>query len=258
MPTSLHRTIVYGPVLSRRLGVSLGLNLSPTDGKVCTFDCIYCECGLHRQRLPMSPPPTATEVREALSQVLHDLAAEGVTVDSITMAGNGEPTVNPHFPAIMDAVCDLRDSLAPSARISVLTNATRMGVPAVASALGRADDTIAKLDAAEPDLVRLIDRPYGGYDVEGMIRTLAGFEGHLTIQTMFLTGVVGKRRVDNTGDASVAAWLEALRRIRPKAVMVYTIDRATPVETLRKASPRTLDAIADRVRAIGLDALVSY
>lgn len=258
MPTKLHPGLVYGPVHSRRLGLSLGVNLLPGDGKVCSFDCLYCECGSNRQRVTRTPLPTAAELAQALETRLRELAAKGRRPDVITLAGNGEPTLNPEFPQIVDAVLRLRAQLAPAARVTVISNGTQAGRPEVHAALMRVDDNLFKLDTVSPDYISLLDQPNPGYDVRRQIELARSFNGHVTIQTMFLTGTANGHSVDNTGEKYVGPWLDALREIAPEAATVYTVARDTPVPGLAKAPADVLDGIADRVRALGIPCSVGY
>lgn len=259
MPTVLYSSPIFGPVHSRRLGLSLGINLMPDDGKICTFDCIYCECGFNSQRRPHRPRPTREEVARGLEARLADMAAAGQMPDVLTFAGNGEPTAHPDFAAIIDDTIRLRDRYCPQARVSVLSNSTRAGKPDVHAALMRVDNNILKLDTADPGYIARVDRPAVPYDVEQIIETLCSFGGHVVIQSIFMKGSDCEGRdADNTGEAYVGPWLAALQRIRPRQVMVYTIDRETPDSALRKASREELDRIADRVRAAGIDVEVAY
>ena len=259
MSTVIYPSPIFGPVHSRRLGVSLGINLLPADGKVCSFDCIYCECGLNRERRAKEKMPTRDAVRTALERRLQQMAAEGPTPDVLTFAGNGEPTLHPDFPAIIEDTRVLRDRYCPKARISVLSNATQILRPDVFAALCRVDNNILKLDTVDADFIRQVDCPTGHYAVEAIVEGLARFRGHAIIQTMFLTGTDAQgNTVDNTSAHYVTPWLEALRMIGPEAVMIYTIDRETPVSSLRKAAPEVLDAIAEQVRALGIRCSVAY
>ena len=259
MSTVIYPSPIFGPVISRRLGVSLGINLMPADGKICTFDCIYCECGLNAQRRPTMKRPSTDEVAKALEDKLKEMTAEGRLPDVLTFAGNGEPTVHPDFPAIIDAVTALRDRYCPQAKVSVLSNATRAGVPAVREALMKVDNNIQKLDTISPDYIRRINQPTGHYDVAEVIDHLKAFGGHVIIQTMFMTGRdLEGNDADNTADTYVTPWLEAVKAIKPEKVMIYTIDRETPDLNLRKASHEVLDAIARRVAEAGLEVSVSY
>ena len=258
MSTVIYPSPIFGPVHSRRLGVSLGINLMPADGKICTFDCIYCECGFNADRRPALPRPTRDEVREALTLRLEQMRREGPAPDVLTFAGNGEPTAHPEFAAIVDDVIALRDRFFPSARISVLSNATRAHLPEVKKALLRVDNNILKLDTVDPDYIRRVNRPVGAYDVHRVVETLAGYDGRLIVQTMFMRGSDAEGSVDNTSDRYVLPWLDAVRTIRPQAVMIYTIDRETPDHDLLKATHDDLDRIAALVQAAGIPCTVSY
>ncbi|MBQ8050122.1 MAG: radical SAM protein [Bacteroidaceae bacterium] len=254
MSTIIYPSPIFGPVRSRRLGVSLGINLLPRDGKWCSFDCLYCECGLNEERRAQAPLPTRQEVREALERQLQQMHKEGPRPDVLTFAGNGEPTLHPHFPEIVDDVARLRDQYFPEARISVLSNSTQIHRPKVREALLRTDNPIMKLDTTDMDFIRRMDRPQGHYDVGRIVALLAEMSPQVIIQTMFLTGL----GFDNTGDNYVQPWLEALRQIQPRQVMIYTVDRETPVRGLEKASREKLDEIAEKVRQAGFCCSVSY
>lgn len=262
--TIIYPSPIFGPVHSRRLGISLGINLMPADGKVCTFDCIYCECGLNAERRPTLPRPSREEVAAALEKKLREMAAEGQHPDVLTFAGNGEPTAHPQFAGIIDDTIRLRDLLCPKAKVSVLSNATQLHRPDVVEALLRVDNNIQKLDTVDAEFIRRVDRPVSPrYDVEQVIEQLQAFRGHVIIQTMFLRqggqggqGVQGG--LDNTSDYYVLPWLEAVKRIQPEQVMVYTIDRETPVAGLTKATHEELDHIRDLVIAAGIPCSASY
>ena len=259
MSTVIYPSPIFGPIHSRRLGVSLGINLLPADGKFCTFDCIYCECGLNADHRPHAKLPTRETVREALEDRLQRMTKEGPRPDVLTFAGNGEPTTHPNFPEIIDDTIALRDRYFPNAHISVLSNATQVVRPEVHNALMLVDNNIQKLDTVDLDFIHRVDRPTGHYDLEAIIRQLAAFNGHVIIQTMFLGGTDEEGfDVQNTSKRFVDPWLETLQRIRPEKVMIYTIDRETPVRTLEKATPAVLDEIAERVQALGLECSVAY
>ena len=250
---------VFGPVRSRRLGVSLGINLMPADGKLCTFDCIYCECGFNADHRPHRPRPTRREVAEALERQLQKMADEGTPPDVLTFAGNGEPTAHPEFADIVHDTLALRDRYFPQAQVSVLSNSTMLHRPEVVAALRKVDNNILKLDTVSDDYVRRVDRPAAAaFSAAKVVDALAAFAGHVVVQTLFMGGEHDGRSVDNTGEEYVGPWIEALRRIGPQKVMVYTIDRETPAPHLRKASPETLDAIAERVREAGFEVEVGY
>lgn len=258
MSTIIFPSPIFGPVHSRRLGVSLGINLLPEDGKWCSFDCVYCECGLNAQRKARKPLPTREEVAQALEAKLQEMQAQGPKPDVFTFAGNGEPTMHPQFPEIMADTLALRDRYCPEAHISVLSNATQLGRPRVVEALLRADNAILKLDTVDEAYIRLVDRPQGNYRVDQLVEQLAALGGRIILQSMFLTGTLEGHDVDNTTPRYVEPWLRAVERIAPRQVMIYTIDRETPVGTLRKAPPHQLDEIARQVRRLGIPCSVSY
>ncbi len=254
MSTIIYPSPIFGPVQSRRLGISLGINLLPPDGKVCSFDCIYCECGFNEAHRPKQPLPTREQVAEALERKLRQMQEDGQMPDVLTFAGNGEPTCHPHFAEIIDDTILLRDQYCPKAKVSVLSNSTMIHRPVVHDALLRVDNNILKLDTIDPDFIRQVDRPNGPYDVEAIIERMKAFHGHVIIQTMFLKGL----GIDNTTDRYVSPWLEAVKAIAPSQVMIYTIDRETPDHSLRKATREELDAIRDRVIAAGIPCTASY
>ena len=255
MSTIIYPSPIFGPVHSRRLGISLGINLMPSDGKVCTFDCIYCECGLNHEHRPTLPRPSRKEVAEALEKKLKEMTADGALPNVLTFAGNGEPTAHPAFAEIIDDTIALRNSYCPNAKVSVLSNATMIGRAKVREALMKVDNNIQKLDTVSIDYIRLVDRPTSrAYNVEKVVDNLKLFRGHVIIQTMFLHGC----RADNTSDEYVSPWLEAVKAIAPESVMIYTIDRETPFEGLEKASREELNAIRDRVIAEGIPCSASY
>ena len=230
----------------------------PSDGKICTFDCIYCECGLNCERRPVSGRPTRLEIRNALEQRLTAMSAEGVEPNVLTFAGNGEPTAHPDFAGIIDDVTELRDRFFPKAKVTVLGNGTRIMKKPVFDALLKVDNNIQKLDTVDIEFIRAFDRPAGNYDLDRIIETLKAFNGHVIIQTMFLGGTALGRSFDNTSEKYVAPWIDAVRYIAPEKVMIYTIARETPFTTLEKASPQVLDSIARRLRSYGLETSVSY
>ena len=258
MSTVIYDSPVFGPVHSRRLGVSLGINLLPRGGKVCSFDCIYCECGLNSERRTKNPLPTADEVESRLRSKLLEMKQDGLVPDVLTFAGNGEPTLHPHFPEVVDRVRRVRDELCPSAKMSILSNATQIRRPEIREALRHFDNNILKLDTVCPEYINLVDRPQGHYDVEEQIRCLAMFQGQCIIQTMLMRGEYEGHDLDNTTEAYVGPYLEALARIRPRSVMLYTLDRETPVGGLLKADPAAMQDIARRIRDLGIEVSVSY
>ncbi|MBR4405060.1 MAG: radical SAM protein [Bacteroidaceae bacterium] len=258
MSTVIYPSPVFGPVQSRRLGVSLGINLLPADGKVCSFDCIYCECGLNAEHRPKRPLPTIEELETVLEETLEKMKAEGRMPDVLTFAGNGEPTMHPRFPEAVDCAIRLRDRFCPKAKISVLSNSTRIHKPEVREALMRVDNNILKLDTVNQEYIQRTDQPQGSYDVEKVIEDMCRFEGNCIVQTLFMQGESEGVNYDNTSAQYVEPWIAALQRIQPSQVMIYTIDRETPVQGLKKATPEQLDGIAAQVRALGFDVSVSY
>ncbi len=255
--TSLFDDIIFGPVRSRRLGLSLGVNLLPTESKLCSFDCIYCECGWNADRKGPRRFNRREDVRELLAAKLAEMADAGTPPDVITFAGNGEPTMHPDFEGIIDDTIALRDRLCPSAKVSVLSNATQIGREDVRRALLRVDNNILKLDSAFDDTVRLVNMPAGNYTVARTVELMKLFEGRLIVQTMFLRGTCDGRAIDNTTESEVSAWLRLVREIAPRSVMVYSLDRDTPCPTLEKVPRAELEAIAGRVEAAGIPCSVA-
>lgn len=251
----LFDSIVYGPIRSRRLGVSLGMNLMPTTAKLCTFDCVYCECGWNQ---PVSHPiiPTREQVREALASRLVALSPN--SIDVITFSGNGEPTLHPEFLGIIEDTCALRDQYCPKAKISVLSNSTQLGRQDVVEALRLCDNRILKLDSAIDATMRLIDKPVNtNLTVEQIAQWLALFDGDFTLQTCFLRGEYCGQTIDNTTSEELKAWYSMIERLHPQQVMIYVIDRATPLQTLSKVPAAEMEAIAAPLREKGIDVIVS-
>jgi len=258
MSTFLFDKIIFGPIKSRRLGVSLGINLLPTNVKLCSFDCIYCECGFNpKTRQVKAELPSRLTVREKLAEQLQKMATDNVLPDVITFAGNGEPTMHPDFAGIVDDTLELRAQFAPNARIAVLSNATMLHKPAVFTALLKVDDNIQKLDSAFEETIQMLDCPNGNFNLANVVEQLTNFGGKVIIQTMFLKGTFKGKIIDNTTEAEIAAWLQLVKKIAPQQVMIYTIDRDTPVETLEKIPLATLNAIAKRLEASGIKVQVS-
>ncbi len=259
MSTILFPSPVFGPVISRRLGVSLGINLLPATGKVCTFDCIYCECGLNAQRKTEEKLPSVELVVSELEATLEKMKAQGQLPDVITFAGNGEPTAHPRFAEIIEEVLKLRDRFVPNAQLSVLSNGTQVHKPMVFNALKKVENNILKLDTVSEDYIERVNCPSSYYRVKEQIESFKRFDGHVMIQTMFLKGEDSRgRSVNNTTEDYVKPWIAAIKEIRPQKVMIYTIDRETPHKALLKATPAELDAIAEQVRQEGFEVSVSY
>ena len=250
----LFGSIVYGPIRSRRLGVSLGINLMPIAAKLCTFDCVYCECGWNQSVLHPSLP-TREEVRAALES---QLSAAIELIDVITFSGNGEPTLHPDFLGIIQNTCALRDQYCPKAKVSVLSNSTQLGRTDVIEALRLCDNRILKLDSAIDATMRLIDKPVNAQlTVKQIAQWLSIFDGDFTLQTCFLRGEYQGQTIDNTTPEELTAWYEMVDYLRPKQVMIYVIDRVTPLETLEKIPAETMEKIAIPLREKGIDVIVS-
>ncbi|MBP7508976.1 MAG: radical SAM protein [Prolixibacteraceae bacterium] len=259
MSTFLFNNTVFGPVKSRRLGVSLGINLLPNDSKLCSFDCIYCECGWNPDyRKIKSKLPERVEVKELLENKLKEMNQKGELPDVITFAGNGEPTLHPEFAEIIDDTIELRNAYALKARIAVLSNSTMLHKAKVVEALKKVDDNILKLDSAIISTIETMNIPGKNFNFDSMIDHLIRFEGKLTIQTMFLKGSYNGKSFDNTSDNEVFAWIELLKKIKPQKVMIYTIARDTPLATLQKTSLKELNSIAKIVKdQLSIEVIVS-
>lgn len=252
----LFNSIVYGPIRSRRLGISLGVNLMPTTAKLCSFDCVYCECGWNQ---PVLHPqlPTREQVRKALASSLISQSSDN-PIDVITFSGNGEPTMHPDFLGIIQDTCDLRDQFYPEAKVSVLSNSTQLGRKDVVEALRLCDNRILKLDSAIDATMRLIDKPVNHQlTVHQIVQWLQGFKGQFTLQTCFLRGEYQGHVIDNTTPEELYAWYEIIDILRPQQVMIYVIDRETPLKTLKKIPAEQMQQIAQPLREKGIDVIVS-
>lgn len=244
--------IVFGPIKSRRFGKSLGVNLLPADAKFCSFDCIYCECGLNEQSGSVKKVlPTFEEVQSAMENKFIQLAESGTIPDSITFAGNGEPTLHPDFPAIIEETIHLRNAYLPSSEITVLTNGTQVIKADIAEALAMIDNNVLKLDSGSNELFHLINRPVSTLNLNDVVDHYSRFEGTSIIQTMFLRGELNNIAIDNTTDEEVSLWLEHIRKIKPEWVMIYVIDRVPPFSSLEKISRTEMEKIASRVENAG-------
>lgn len=258
MQTVLFHSTIFGPIHSRRLGTSLGVNLTPNDGKICSFDCLYCEAGYNAQGAGTTGMPSREQVKERLEQKLSQMKAEGQPLDVITFSGNGEPTLHPDFAGVIDDTIELRDRYYPNVKISVLSNSTRIADPKVAAALRRVDNNILKLDSAITPTMREIDRPNSpSFTAESLIPQLAEFGNQCIIQTMLLRGSHNGKPVDNTTPEEVDALIEAYKKIGPREVMLYSIDRKTPEQALEKVGREELEAVAEQVREAGINVMVS-
>lgn len=250
MQTVLFHDTIFGPIHSRRLGTSLGVNLMPVDGKICSFDCLYCEAGFNAQGPGKAGMPKADEVRSLLEDKLASMKANGEGLDVITFSGNGEPTLHPDFPAIIDDTIALRDKYFPSVKISVLTNSTMIDRPEVANALRKVDNNILKLDSAVEGTMRKLDRPGAvSFTVNKVVESLKHFEGTGIVQTMLTRGTHGGEVVDNTTPDEIDALIKAYNAIKPREIMLYSIDRRTPEQSLQKVTKEELQLTADKITA---------
>lgn len=250
MQTVLFHSTIFGPIHSRRLGISLGVNLMPNDGKICSFDCLYCEAGFNAQGPGTTGVPSRESVKRQLKAKLEEMLAEGSGLDVITFSGNGEPTLHPHFKDVVHDVMLLRDRYYPNAKVSVLSNSTMVGRPQVAAALKLVDNNILKLDSAVGSTLRIINRPQSPNIIpSGVIEDLKQFTGQCIVQTMMLRGEWEGKPFDNTTEDEVNALIEAYRQIQPREIMLYSLDRKTPAENLVKIQHDELQAIGDRIAA---------
>ena len=254
---------IFGPIKSRRLGISLGVNIMPGDGKWCSFDCVYCECGLNKDHHPKEPLPTPEEVHDKLESTLQQMRESGERLDVITFSGNGEPTMHPMFSRIVDNVLSLRNEYYPEAKVTVLSNSTQIYRQDVFDALMKVDNALMKMDTVSEKYIHTVDQPAGNYNLQLIVERLADMNGHAVIQTMFMKGSIKDRdgktvSVDNCNDEYITPYIEALKKIKPRQVMIYTLDREWPTEGLEKADHETMDRIADKIRNAGFETSVSY
>lgn len=258
MSTFLWDNIVFGPIKSRRLGQSLGINVSPIKFKACTFDCIYCECGWSRDlsELPPGCIKSHENILTAIEQKLHKCAKEQIPIDSITFSGNGEPTLHPNFDLIIEGLLPLRDKYYPKAVISCLTNATFIANTLRKRGLKKIDKVILKLDAANEEQFKLVNRPMAGLTLEDIITEIANYDGNFILQTLFLKGETNGVVFDTSESSHVQEWLGIVKKLQPKEVMIYSLDRETPEKALVKVSQERLEEIAEQVRQLGIAASV--
>ena len=259
MSTFLFDEIIFGPINSRRLGTSLGINLLPSNRKICSFDCVYCECGFNKDGNKSDNTfPKREDVKTALEIRLQEMRNQEKTLNSITFSGNGEPTLHLDFAEIIEDTIELRNRYYPEAKISVLSNSTTLNKSDILDALQKIDNNIMKLDASSDDKMKAIDQPVSSrFNLNSLIADLKKFNGNLIIQTIFLRGNNDGKSVDNTSPEEVSRWIEIVKEIAPKQVMIYSLDRETPGKTLEKVSKEELELIANQVRNIGISVLVA-
>ncbi|MBP5758248.1 MAG: radical SAM protein [Bacteroidales bacterium] len=250
----LFETLV-GPIHSRRLGSSLGINLLPQERKLCTYDCIYCECGWNSETEKKAIKlPTFEEVSELLEKRLQELVAQGVPVDSFTFAGNGEPTLHPQFPQVADFVMKMRDKYYPKAVVTLLTNATQLSRPEVFDAVLKLDNPVLKLDAGTAAMRTAINKPNKPeHTFEQLVDNLVRFGNRCIVQTLLLRGENDGHAISNVSDEEFAKYVEIVKKIGPKYVMLYAIDRATPEKKLEKLSVEELEKYAQIIRNEGIE-----
>lgn len=258
MVTILFHDTIFGPIHSRRLGTSLGINLMPNDGKICSFDCIYCEAGYNAQGSGQEGISSRDEVREKLERKLKEMKDNGENLDVITFSGNGEPTLHPDFSGVVNDVIEIRDKYFPSVKISVLSNSTMIGKDDVAEALMKVDNNILKLDSAIEETMRAIDCPGNkDFTVDKVIEQLCRFKGQCIIQTMMLRGEHNGKTIDNTTKEEVESLIAAYKKIQPLEIMLYSIDRPTPEKNLHKVEKEELEKIAGLIRNEGIKVQVN-
>jgi wyosine [tRNA(Phe)-imidazoG37] synthetase (radical SAM superfamily) len=256
MATFLFDEIIFGPVRSRRLGASLGVNLLPKTSKICSFDCIYCECGWTKIA-KSSKLPTREEVREKMQERLEAMQAQAQDLDVITFAGNGEPTLHPKFSDIINDTIELRNKYFPNARIAVLSNSTMLHKKDVVDALTRIEQNILKLDSGVDETIQILNKPHVPITVEKLVKSLEQFNGNFILQTMFVKGSYKGKVLDNTTPHEIEQWISIVKRLMPKEIMVYTIARDTPIDTLEKVPVEVLEQIAQKARDLGIPVQVS-
>jgi wyosine [tRNA(Phe)-imidazoG37] synthetase (radical SAM superfamily) len=254
MGTFLFDKIIFGPVNSRRLGASLGVNLLPTNSKICNFDCIYCECGLTDST--KGDLPSRNQVAEELEEYLKESVSIGRTIDAITFAGNGEPTIHKDFAGIIEDTYHLRNTYFPKAQIALLTNSTTVGSKKIRQTFKLIDQVILKLDSVNKQTVELLNCPLGSFNLEKTIELLASLENPI-VQTMFVQGIYRNKTINNTTEEEIIPWLQALDKIKPSLVMIYTIARDTPFNTLSKVPLEKLNEIGKRVEDLGFEIQIS-
>ena len=258
MGTFLFNEIIFGPVTSRRLGRSLGINLLPVNKKVCNFNCLYCECGLtHGRKVNGNQLPPRSEVKQQLEARLKTYLSEKIRIDTITFAGNGEPTMHPEFPGIIDDTIQLRNTYYPDLSIAVLSNATRIHQEKIRNALLKIEYNILKLDSVNEMTINKINCPLGHFSLDGLIENLKLFKENLIIQTLFVKGSYHDFTFDNSSEEEICAWLEVLKVLQPKLVMIYTIARDTPIDTVYKVNESELKRIAAKVKQLGIPVTIS-
>ena len=258
MSTFLFDNIIFGPVSSRRLGKSLGINLLPNNQKICNFNCVYCECGwsenINSEKVKFHK---REEISDALRSRLIQLKASNNVPDVITFAGNGEPTMHPNFEDIINDAIQIRNEVAPQIQIAVLSNATLIHKPGVFMALNKIDQNILKIDSAIPETIEKINQPKGKINLKDLIQNMKAFKGNLIIQTLFLRGETDEVEINNTTQKEIEAWLKLIKEVKPSKVMIYTFHRETSAQGLTRIPENELQQISEKVMKLGISTLVS-
>lgn len=257
MSTFLFDKTIFGPVKSRRLGVSLGINLLPNDHKICSYDCIYCECGFNPDSVEAGKMPSRNKVYVKLEKKLKEMRDVDEEPDVITFAGNGEPTLHPEFDLVIKDTIKLRDRYCPDAKIAVLSNATTLSNATVVKSLLRIDQNILKIDSAIDQTFRIINQPAASVQMEELIQKFEKFRGELILQTMFIKGSYNGQAFDNTTEEEVNALLDVYKKVSPNEIMIYSIARDTPVDTIEKIDFQVLKEIAKKIETLGIKVSVS-
>ncbi|MBQ8055824.1 MAG: radical SAM protein [Paludibacteraceae bacterium] len=252
MSSILWDKIVFGPIHSRRVGVSLGINIMPISGKVCSFDCIYCECGWNKDGKKNQHIPTLEEIENAIKNRFAELSKEGIIVNSISFTGNGEPTLHKNFPEIIDLTINYRNLYLKDSQISVFTNSTFLHKEEVRNALMKIDNPILKLDAGNNELITLINQPNKSYDIDEVTENMKLFNGNFIIQTLFLKGENNGKNIDNTNQENTNQWIKKVIEVHPREVMAYTLDRETPSNTLKIATYEEIEQITKPLVEAGI------
>ncbi len=253
MATKLFESLIVGPIHSRRLGSSLGINLMPEHGKICSFDCIYCECGWNKDHDQDKLRPIAKQVEQALKERAEELHRDNIRVDSITFSGNGEPTIHPEFAKIVDITLRIRDEYLKDAKVSVLSNASMIWKKEVRQALMKVDNPILKIDSTDKDIVNAVNRPAPGYSLDKTIEDLKKFNGNFILQTIFFKTI----DFDLTDKKLTEDWRNLVRQLRPRQIMMYTLDRDTPAKDLKKATMEEMREIALPLKEEGFNITIN-
>jgi wyosine [tRNA(Phe)-imidazoG37] synthetase (radical SAM superfamily) len=244
----LQEGIIYGPINSRRLGRSLGINLLPTTFKLCPFNCIYCQYGWTEAHTDDASKygddlPSTGQVKEKLEGWLK----KDQKVSYITFSGNGEPCLHPKFDKMVQIASKLRDKYVPQARLAVLSNSTCLAKNSVLEGLKKLDVRIMKLDCGSEETFREVNRPHQNVKYEEVIQGLRDLD-HIIIQSVFMDG-----ETNNIENEDIEKWIEQLNYIRPTEVQIYSIDRPSADQALRLVEKGRLEEIAQKAaRVLGI------